>query len=506
MGVFGGYSGNIKISEENKEIFVKHMVKLLNFGGMMGFEVVKMYGHEMGLLKPVEIFPGGAVKFHYNYFEDDSWEPAGFDGDSCKLWSNKIGSAEFNDVIMAGYMLYEAYNEEVGMAEMNGEIIDITGYMGWVNHILGTAFSMKNRFKLWENAEKCAFDNIEMEYEEIFSEKEFFSFIPQKLKYVAGGTDFADLMYIMRGTSDLFENEEEIEKGTYPADVLKCRRLVEKFLKSSDENSIEKLWDFLKKNYDLRQKESDEKLKGIAEMSLVIPARVFVYLAAEINENMEFWRIWKELKENVYDDERMKNYASDELMKWREEEQEKPIQPIPTSNFLRQDGYFTFFRTPEEIKDNPNYYISDDDRLYWWDGSDEVKISADTDAWLKDLAKQYEDLMKVESYKETEEDFTKFFLEIITEIDKYYKRIFPFQSMFYEFLQNGAKKEYITVVVLLKKLADSEEYRKAGEIIKYAGGWELTSRNVTHNYARIRLKRYLSVMANRKLREKYFNF
>lgn len=35
MGVFGGYSGNIKISEENKEIFVKHMVKLLNFGGMM---------------------------------------------------------------------------------------------------------------------------------------------------------------------------------------------------------------------------------------------------------------------------------------------------------------------------------------------------------------------------------------------------------------------------------------------------------------------------------------
>lgn len=80
-------------------------------------------------------------------------------------------------MIMAGYMLYEAYNEEAGMAEMNGEIIDITGYMGWVNHILGTAFSMKNRFKLWENAEKCAFDNIEMEYEEIFSEKEFFSFI-----------------------------------------------------------------------------------------------------------------------------------------------------------------------------------------------------------------------------------------------------------------------------------------------------------------------------------------
>lgn len=67
-------------------------------------------------------------------------------------------------------------------------------------------------------------------------------------------------------------------------------------------------------------------------------------------------------------------------------------------------------------------------------------------------------------------------------------------------------QEYIAAVVLLKKLADSEEYRKAGGIIKYTRRWELTSNNVTHNYARIQLKRYMSVMANRKIREKYFGF
>lgn len=76
----------------------------------------------------------------------------------------------------------------------------------------------------------------------------------------------------------------------------------------------------------------------------------------------------------------------------------------------------------------------------------------------------------------------------------------------HEFLQNGNKKEYIAAVVLLKKLADSEEYKKSGRIIEYVKEWRITSRNVTNNYARIRLKRYMSVMANKKLREKYFGF
>ena len=506
MGVFGGYSGNMRIPEEKKEIFVKHMIRLLNYGGMMDFEVIKIYGHEIGLLKPVEIFPGGTVRFYYNYFEDDSWETAGFDGDNCKLWSNKIGSAEFNNVIMAGYMLYEAYDEETGMAEMDGDIIEVTGYMGWINHILGTSFSMKNRFKLWENAEKCAFNRIELKYEEAFPESVFFRIIPRGLEYVAGGTEFADIMYIINGTSCLLDEETEIKEGTYPADILKCRKAIENYFKNNVDDSKELLWELLKKDYFLREKEKDNRLKEIAKLSLVIPARVFVYLAAEVNGDMEFWKTWKELKGFVYRDEHMKKYASDEIINWRKTEQEKPIIPIATSDFLRQDGCFTFYNTPEEIKNKPNYYISDDDRLYWWDGSEEVKISADTDQWLKELARQHKELETSEDCENVGKDFQKFFLITIAEIDKYYKRILPFQTMFYEFLQNGNKKEYIAAIVLLKKLADSEEYRKSGKIIEYVKQWGITSRNVTNNYARIQLKRYLGVMANKKLREKYFGF
>lgn len=49
--------------------------------------------------------------------------------------------------------------------------------------------------------------------------------------------------------------------------------------------------------------------------------------------------------------------------------------------------------------------------------------------------------------------------------------------------------------------------KKERKIIKYAGWeWDMVSKNVTQNIARLRLKRYLSVMANVKIRKKYFGF
>lgn len=91
------------------------------------------------------------------------------------------------------------------------------------------------------------------------------------------------------------------------------------------------------------------------------------------------------------------------------------------------------------------------------------------------------------------------------EIDQYYECIYPFQSMFYEFLHNAGKEQYRAAVELLRSI--SEENKENGKIIEKAKyGWVSASRNVTHNIGRLRLKRYLSVMANLKLRKRYFGF
>ena len=37
MGTFGGYTGQMRIKEEQKELFAKQIMKILNYGGMMSF-------------------------------------------------------------------------------------------------------------------------------------------------------------------------------------------------------------------------------------------------------------------------------------------------------------------------------------------------------------------------------------------------------------------------------------------------------------------------------------
>lgn len=182
----------------------------------------------------------------------------------------------------------------------------------------------------------------------------------------------------------------------------------------------------------------------------------------------------------------MKEYAPQQLIAERKKLVEEPIPPVRTSEFLGQN--------------------SDDDRLYWWDGTDEVVLSEEMDEWLKSLALSHKEISEnMAGEPGNTDEFLKDFLMLLVEIDQYYKRIFPFQNMFYEFLQNGSKTEYRAAVKLLKKLSD--ENREEGKIIEKAGSyWDCTSRNVTHNAGRLKLKRYLSVMANRRLREKYFGF
>lgn len=473
MGTFGSYTGSMKIAEEKKETFGRQVEKILNYGGMMQFEQISMYGYALGLLKPIELDPEGRIRFHYNYFEDDGWESAGFDGEETAFWSGKIGSAEFCDVVTAVHMLYELYDEGPGYAEVNGDVIGSRFYAGWLNNLLGTDFSMKKRFRLWRNFESYALSRVG-DYDDPPSGV-LMDMIPAGLKYAACGVEFADLMNIMEGTEML--TEDEVVPGTYPADVYGCKKAVEAFLKAD-----------------------------IARFSLFLPARVIVYLTTERKwKKISFWETWKELRGSVYQDEVMKKYASDELEEERRELIETPVPPVRTSEFLRQDGWFTFHDTPEELKGKPNYYISDDDRLYWWDGFDEVIISEETDQWLKGLAQRHKDIVDHMNEAGAGQEFIKGFLSLFADIDQFYQRIFPFQSMFYEFLQNSGRREYRAAVDLLKKIAD--ENQEEGKIIEKAKyNWDITSRNVTHNMGRLRLKRYLAAMANEKLRKKYFGF
>lgn len=505
MGTFGRYTGTMDIQEEHKKSFTESILRLLNYGGMVQFEQISMYGKEILLMKPVDVNQEGKAHFHYNYFEEDAWESAGYDAETGHFYSNKIGVDEFCDVITAVYMLYELYDHNVGFTEINGEAVDWCGYAGWINHILGTKNSMKKRFHLWRNYETYCFKRLEKGDEEINRLHDVLNLVPRELQWVAGGTELTDICYILEGTESL--QKEDIVSGSYPEVVYECKQALLHYYKSSSgtEKQFSEICKLIKLDRAKRENIKDEKLKEIAEFSLRLPARVLVYLSVEILKK-SFWGTWKELKDEAYADEQMLEYACDELQKLRKEVMETPISPLTTSEFLYNDGPFTFWDTPEELKGKPNYYITDDDRVFWWDGTNEVQLSAGMERWLEDLAKSYKQI--VQEILEEPVDisaFLKLFIEILAEADDYYKRIFCFENMFYEFLQNGWKKEYVAAIRLFQRLM--EDNREEGKIIEKARNkWDMVSRNVTHNIGRLRLKRYLATMANVKLRKKYFGF
>lgn len=107
---------------------------------------------------------------------------------------------------------------------------------------------------------------------------------------------------------------------------------------------------------------------------------------------------------------------------------------------------------------------------------------------MSDLSKRHKQLIEeVVLGNWDKENFLKKLISVLAEIDNYYKRVFSFQNMFYEFLQNGTDRRYIAAVMLLEKLA--EENKEAGRIIEQVKYWDITSKNVTHNAGCMAMKR-----------------
>lgn len=497
MGSYAAYCGNYNIPEDKQALFEEQMLRILDLGGMMDTTEVKMFDQTLMLLQPVGTIKEDEIYFHYNYFEDRGWETACFTPKETDLWSGKIGDAEFSDTMTAAYMLYELYDPDYGFAKKDGDFIDASKTVGWLNQILRTQFSLGKRANLWACMEQEIFtedrDRIRMEMLRYL--------IPYDREDAVGGIDLTDLLCIIYGTEYLMKGG--VQSGTYASDILQCKQELLRFFGLNSD--VEILWNLLKKSYKEREQEKSGELLPLAKMTLYMPARAFVYLSAEIcKEN--FWKLWKNLYAEAYCDEKMKAYASADLVEWRRKKMQEPFLPIGTSEFLKQDSYFTFCDTPEELKGKPNFYLSDADRLYWWDGSDEVQITNETEAWLKELAAQYKEIAANQKSEDNSISGLQDFMKMLAEINTYYWHILPFESMFYDFVEHISQPEYRAAIELIHQIADAEENRKIGKVIHKSRFSDMKSKNATGNAGRIQIKRLYAVLTNRQLRQKYFGF
>lgn len=151
------------------------------------------------------------------------------------------------------------------------------------------------------------------------------------------------------------------------------KRLLKHFFKTErKEDVIQKIWELVQKDRNGRERFEGKGLSDIGKYSLILPARVIVYLTAEIAK-ASFGEYWKEIHEAVYHDEMTKEYAPQQLKAERKQLIEAPVPPFRTSEFLRQDGLFTFYDTPKELKEGPiiifpmtNVYTGGMERMKWF--------------------------------------------------------------------------------------------------------------------------------------------
>lgn len=383
-------------------------------------------------------------------------------------------------------------------------IVIISGIIGiirtWINQILGTNYSFRKRFNLWENVvwyienEKCEEMHISM--------KELFELIPKNLRYAAGGTELADLLWVINGTSSLLPRD--LDSDSYAYDVWKCQRAIQEIFIKDLEDEEEKILSLLQMPRNRRRSVMDPVMKQLAKFTLFLPARIVLFLYTEFTGD-NFWEIWSAIKRNVYHDEKMKKYASKELELYRKIFIEGPIAPVTTSDFLRQEGYFTFWETPPELGGEENYYISDWDRLYCWGKIEDVEITEEIDTWLNMLVKEYEMILKGKE-QETENAFVGHIFNTMEYLNTFYGRIYLFKEFYNELLNNSHEMRFQAILDLLDKFG--EKNKEIGRVYQKYGNkeWCMLSKNLKCNRGRMEIKRIIGVMANKELRKKYFGF
>lgn len=143
MGTFVGIVGKTEVPKEHLETYVKQMLTVWKYGGMMQYETVRLYGKSITLIHSPEFDADEWYMIcQYNYLENDSWQPCVLNqlGDVC---TGKVGQHQLRDVMQAARVLVELSSKNDALALMNGRLFLTDKHIGWLNQILGTDFKTR---------------------------------------------------------------------------------------------------------------------------------------------------------------------------------------------------------------------------------------------------------------------------------------------------------------------------------------------------------------------------
>ena len=467
MGAFAGYFGELYVPEERRQELSERILVLFTQGGMMTLEQIKVMDTATELICLPEINEKKDIVATYNYFEDDWWEGIGFNTETGSIWSNKIGCRQFNYVTQAAYVLLEFYSDAFMVAEVDGRVVYAGEIIAWLNHLFGEIYTNVRCKDLWK----------------------IYKLLPEgSRKYdllklaISGQEDaqsaFGTFNYLSISSPELFyKSIAESEQSEPPADKfdpMSTIRMLRSALKriKDQTNDPEAELAYLKELLVLRTLRGIEfpenKYLVFAFSALLISCDLVLFLVAETFE-LDFWKLLEEMEPLVAD---KKPLLENKMIPF------PVIPPEGTAEFL---------------------CCSDDDRAFFWTIDGDVKFSAKMQEWMADLKDELEEILTVEETLIDPANFFMTFLKTLEDVNRSYRRIYAFSSMFQEFIGNAANRKYQAAVILLQRL--QERHGSEVETLKNARWpYELDSPG------RRNIKRYLAILANTELRQHTFGF
>ena len=491
MGTFAEFCrcGNAIKDESKMEEFTEKVKKVFQYGGMMDIESTNLFGKKIITIRKAELDSKG-MNFHYNYFEDDAWESAGYNLKGNYIWSNKIGWAQFHDAVVAAYTLEEQYTEGVAATMVNGEFVTSWAYVGWLNYLFDEHKHIKN-FDTWP-----LFEAHYRKYKENYS-----SYNQTWSKFGNNGYAFiswCEICAVLHGTAEMENQVEDVEKEEFESLALGGMQLALNYLKdykNTEKNVSEeqcgKMVEAIKAYY-IHGKKEEEYRKLLGGLSVSDAPAVIVKAIAETC-GKDFWELWDEIKPVVC----RKNQAIYGNLGYY-------IVPISTQDFFRQ---------------NP------DDMILYWEDDGKISFSEELWTWFHELKEDFDNMMEDGTAVKNPLQYA---VELLEDAEVNFYRVFAYSDYFEECLENLSDRRYQTLWRLFDKLIHNPDLRKEADVIFVPEGpehekegvhywgdgpkrrliisWDIMSGDKKHNKGRMTIRRYLALMAKLPLRKKVFGF
>lgn len=489
MGTFVGMykDDNAYIPDDRLDEFEERLEKVLQAGGMMSISSVELLGIKVLVLQKAKRQGNGDMEFWYNYFEQDSWEEAGYDKERRKVWSNKVGWSKFNRAMCAAYSLQGMYTEGLTATEYDGEIVSDVPFVGWFNYLFDEVKNVKN-YDVWPLFVKYHDPGTKYSYK-----------WTNRYRFTSRGYSYInryEIMAVERGVDYMMVRIEEpnTDSNAHIAyeGIVKLVTAVRNYVKDSpDDDKFEVLLELVKKHCQKGSKEYSCDYEGdLKEVSKGLlrsdsPAIALKTIAEAFDKY--FWELWEEVKD-VYKRNLDVMYGAENSY----------LIPLST----------------EELFD-----LEQDDLILYWEKG-KTKLSEEFWEFADGVKKQWEDILK----KEGSSSFSvKYLLEIMERLYLDYGKLMVIEDFFVETLNNMADKRYFALWNVLAVMMDdtdlineiNELFEDNGALKKDMWGNEskvlrvkslALGKGVSRNAGREKLRKYIALVGNRELRKKVFGF